>query len=273
MRAHLSITAPLSLVCVTMAQRPFAHVLALDTSVRQASAGLLIGDAVHVSEARADVQIVSQLPELALTLLRDHGLTLEMVDLFAVVSGPGGFTGLRVGIATIQGLALALDRPVVAVPTLDTVACASAVLAPPAPGEVRTVAMAGQRGERFVAQYQWSATDGASPLPFEVRAPFVCRASDGLDHERLGLTPAAQTVLRVSDDEPVPAASAEDLLIVRGALASTVVRLARALALRGASGRPHAVQPRYVRRSDAELTRDRTQGLDIAGARGAATHP
>ena len=47
------------------------------------------------------------------------GHTTRDVDLFAVVSGPGSFTGLRVGIAAIQGFALAGDRPVVSVPTLD----------------------------------------------------------------------------------------------------------------------------------------------------------
>ena len=55
-------------------------------------------------------------------LLADAGLALSAVDLFAVVTGPGGFTGLRVGIAATQGLALALDRPALGIPALEALA-------------------------------------------------------------------------------------------------------------------------------------------------------
>ncbi len=56
------------------------------------------------------------------TLLDSAGLALNDLDGFGVVSGPGAFTGLRVGIATIKGLALAVDRPVVGVSSLECLA-------------------------------------------------------------------------------------------------------------------------------------------------------
>lgn len=47
------------------------------------------------------------------------GLSLEDVDAFAVAAGPGSFTGLRIGSATVKGLGLALNKPVIGVPTVD----------------------------------------------------------------------------------------------------------------------------------------------------------
>jgi tRNA threonylcarbamoyladenosine biosynthesis protein TsaB len=54
--------------------------------------------------------------------LVDAGLALADVDLFACASGPGSFTGLRIGIATLKALAASLQKPCVGIPTLQAVA-------------------------------------------------------------------------------------------------------------------------------------------------------
>lgn len=75
-------------------------------------------------------------------LLSEAQVELPEIDLFAVASGPGSFTGLRIGIATIKGLAATMDRPCVGVPTLQAIALAagpsarSVALLPAGRGEV-----------------------------------------------------------------------------------------------------------------------------------------
>ena len=60
-------------------------------------------------------------------LLRLSGLTISEIDLFAAATGPGSFTGLRVGLAAIQGLADALNKPAYGVGSIDSIALACGV--------------------------------------------------------------------------------------------------------------------------------------------------
>ena len=60
-------------------------------------------------------------------LLHESRVDLSEVDLFAVATGPGSFTGLRIGIATVKGLAATLERPCAGVPTLYAVALSAGV--------------------------------------------------------------------------------------------------------------------------------------------------
>jgi len=75
-------------------------------------------------------------------LLHEAQVDLSEIDLFAVATGPGSFTGLRIGIATVKGLAATLDRPCAGVPTLQAVALSagaseqSVALLPAGRGEV-----------------------------------------------------------------------------------------------------------------------------------------
>src|SRR5512142_3423403 len=76
-------------------------------------------------------------------LLAETGTDRASIDLFAVTRGPGSFTGVRIGLATIQGLALALGRPVCAMSTHEAIAGDASV----------TVVDDAGRGESYVSRF------------------------------------------------------------------------------------------------------------------------
>jgi tRNA threonylcarbamoyladenosine biosynthesis protein TsaB len=90
-------------------------------------------------------------------LLRETTFKLADVDLFAVAAGPGSFTGLRIGIATVKALAATLARPCAAVPTLQAVALAGGV------ADASVALLPAGRGEVFAQLFSVSA-EGAVTL-------------------------------------------------------------------------------------------------------------
>src|SRR5438270_13997787 len=129
------------------------RVLALDTTTRAGSAALVEDDRI-VDERSGDGTRTHalRLPAELLTLAEAGGWPLHSIDLYAVASGPGSFTGLRIGIATMQGLALVQRRRIVAVPALD--ALAHAVAGGLAAGALIGAWMDAHRGDVFSALYQ-----------------------------------------------------------------------------------------------------------------------
>ena len=127
------------------------RVLAVETSTLSGGAALLDGERV-VGEYTLDVRITHSERLMAAIdqLLTDAGWTARDLEGIAVTVGPGSFTGLRVGLSTVKGLALALSIPVAAVPTLD----AMAAMLPFAALPVCPVLDARKR-EVYASLYRW----------------------------------------------------------------------------------------------------------------------
>src|SRR5690242_705499 len=97
-------------------------VLALDTTTRAGSCAVARDGAVVFERASDTAEYASTLPADLMTALDRAGTSLDEVDVFAVATGPGSFTGLRIGIATMQGLAFAGKKPLIGVSTFDALA-------------------------------------------------------------------------------------------------------------------------------------------------------
>src|SRR5207253_9866529 len=98
-------------------------ILGVDTSLPLLSAALLRDDTLLGSVALEGKGSRNEklLPAID-WLLTESGVDRHTIDLFAVTRGPGSFTGVRNGLATVQGLALALNRPLCAMSTHEAVA-------------------------------------------------------------------------------------------------------------------------------------------------------
>lgn len=98
-------------------------VLGVDTSTASLSVSL-----VNEKKILADYNSVGTLKHSTLLIptiqkaLKKINAKIEDIDLFSVGIGPGSFTGLRIGVTAIRGLALALNKPIVGVPTMDAIA-------------------------------------------------------------------------------------------------------------------------------------------------------
>jgi tRNA threonylcarbamoyladenosine biosynthesis protein TsaB len=104
-----------------MAPEPL--ILAIETATMAGSIALVRADEV-IGGFKGDPGISHSNTLLADLdkLLSETNIELAQVELFAVAAGPGSFTGLRIGIATVKALAETLDRPCAAIPTLHAVA-------------------------------------------------------------------------------------------------------------------------------------------------------
>ena len=112
-------------------------------------------------------------------LLGENAIDRNAIDLFAVTRGPGSFTGVRIGLATMQGLAMALRKPVCAMSTHEAIAF----------GETGRVAIADDagRGELYVSVFEDGREIAAPHLAASVPEGRVIRVADFTQHGNVAL--------------------------------------------------------------------------------------
>jgi len=231
-------------------------VLALDTTTRAGSVAVARDDdMLAVIEGDGSRTHGERLPGEIEHALERAAVDVKQLDLLVVSSGPGAFTGLRIGLAAMQGLAMILEKPVIGISALQALADAAREETNITSAMTVIAWMDAARGEVFAGAYRVGQENTDQMLE-----PLV-----GLPADILRMLPIASTdpptfigdgALRYREAiaavhprarivEPVPL------------IAPSLIRLGRRRAAAGEAGPPHALQPLYVRRPDAELDRER----------------
>lgn len=219
--------------------------LGIDTATATASVGLATATTV-IAERRRPMAADHARSVLSLVdeALAAADLRLADLDLLAVSIGPGSFTGLRIGVATIKGLALATGLPVVEVPTLEAYATALGRRA----GTIWTLLDA-RKGEVYAAAYRWEAQGVVEIVPPAAVAPAALGAAlqppcillgDGVK-AHADVWPAGAGIERMPLTACAPSGAVVAQLATRRPAAER-----RSLA---------ALEPRYCRRPEAEERR------------------
>ena len=152
------------------------NILALDTTLAACSVACVAFDSVardvrilaSKRESMARGHAETLVPMIAQTMA-DTGIDFEHLDRIAVTTGPGSFTGLRVGVATARGLGLALAIPVIGVVTMDALA-RDFVDANPGNTSPFAVLLDARRDQLYLRNYDATGHPGADPV--------VCNLAD-----------------------------------------------------------------------------------------------
>ena len=215
------------------------RILAIDTATDTATAavtdgGRLIGECI-LNHKKTHSQKLMVLIE---RMMSDLELDMADIDLFAAAEGPGSFTGLRIGIATVKALAHSVDKPVVGVSTLEGLA----YNLPYADGIIVPI-MDARNNQVFNAAYEWVGGELK-----EVIVPNACDINECIE--------------RVKDKKEIFTGDgvnvhAEVIEKIGGKIAPVNARLPRASSIAAAAEKKPTqhyteLTPKYLRLSQAE---------------------
>jgi len=215
-------------------------ILALDTTSEFGSLALAEGDRiVEAAEVYSPDGFGHVIFQEVLSLLGRQGWKLESIDCYAAASGPGSFTGVRVGLTAVKGLAEAQGKRVVAVSNLLALAYAGE-------GDWRATLIDARRGEIYGAVYDASLRPVVDEMVVSLPRFLEALGEREVTFVATDFIPF-QAGLRGTRFE------GSRVVTVRRALAGPIAGLAARAFAEGRALLPEQVEANYVRRSDAEL--------------------
>jgi tRNA threonylcarbamoyladenosine biosynthesis protein TsaB len=223
------------------------RVLGIETATTTGGVALTEDDRL-VAELRLNVRVTHSerlLPGLA-HVLKQAGMSIADVDVLAVSIGPGSFTGLRVGLGMVKGLAFATGKPVAAVPTLEALAWNLPYSSLPV-----CALFDARRKELYGALFTWKHDRFVRDIPENVMSPA----------KWAGILSRYERVVLTGEGAVLYKASLTNLLGERAVLAppdklypspANIAFLGRKMAENGDFSDPVALVPFYIRKAEAE---------------------
>lgn len=221
-------------------------ILGIDTSSKQGGIALIearrdgsdykVLGIVNLEGGTFSAELV---PQIAAMLAR-HDKKKEQLDGIAAITGPGSFTGLRIGLAAVKGLAETLKLPIAGLSMLEILATASS-----ARDTVHAVLDAG-RGQVYVGEYKASGRSVTCVREYLQALPLVMEELKALGHGARVVTPD----LAVAD--AIRAHGTRVMRVLRPR-PDVIARLGLRRILAGKTITPETLDANYIRNSDAEL--------------------
>jgi tRNA threonylcarbamoyladenosine biosynthesis protein TsaB len=218
-------------------------IVSVDTSGRKGSIALCRGDSdsfevLQLTSLEGGTYSAQLLPRIA-EALQQNNLSKTDVDGFVVVSGPGSFTGLRVGLSTVKGLCEVLRKPLATVSMLEAL-----VLTHGRTGESAVALLDAGRGEIYVGEYRLDSGHATRAREYIAK----------LD-EFAAQPPAGSGDLLTVDEKVAEALQAanRNVTLVAPVNAGEIGRIGIRKLLAGETADPATIDVNYIRRSDAEI--------------------
>jgi tRNA threonylcarbamoyladenosine biosynthesis protein TsaB len=218
-------------------------IIAVDTSGRKGSIALCRGngdsfEVLQLTSLEGGTYSAQLLPRIA-EALQQSRLNKSEIDGFVVVSGPGSFTGLRVGLSTVKGLCEVLRKPLATLSMLEAL-----VLTHTRKGENAIAVLDAGRGEIYVGEYRLDSTGATLVSEYIAKLDeFVAR-------------PTANKGQLLTADEKVAEslqAASRNVTLVAPVDAGEIGRIGVRKLLAGETADPATIDVNYIRRSDAEI--------------------
>jgi tRNA threonylcarbamoyladenosine biosynthesis protein TsaB len=216
-------------------------ILSIDTSGKNGSVALARGDAecfglIASSPVEGGTFSAQLIPQIA-RLLSENKLKKSDIDAFAAATGPGSFTGLRIGLTAVKGLAEILHKPIAVVSVLEACVLKSGIKY----DDARVfAALDAQRNEVYLGEYMLSRGRASCVDELLVtREEFVMRVQG-----KVAVTP---------DAELAKVARSADVLRIERPNSADIARIGLQKMARGEVVSVEELDANYIRRSDAEI--------------------
>ena len=183
--------------------------------------------------------------------LAEAGVVMAEVELLAACTGPGSFTGVRVGLTTVKAWAEVHGKKVVGVSRLEAMARCAEAQAPP----FAAACYDAQRGQMFAAIYRWRES-GLERIEEEMvveAASLLRMATEVAGRERIAWVTLDPELITCVESWEARAGIGDSMQRVEGDLADRIGEIAEERAIKEQFTDPSELDANYVRRSDAEI--------------------